>query len=83
MPSFIFYDGLGYIYIDLTNFTKTLEECHTEVDKWIHELIHMLLRKSLPPEFKHTIFEKFYSIGEYANLSKEEQHMTGSWLIPG
>ncbi|WP_276090474.1 Rpn family recombination-promoting nuclease/putative transposase [Pedobacter sp. JY14-1] len=71
----IFYDDLGYIYIDLTNFAKTDEECNIPLDRWLYELKHMPERDDCPPHLTDTIFGKLYSVGEYANLNREEQKM--------
>ncbi|WP_276090479.1 PD-(D/E)XK nuclease family transposase [Pedobacter sp. JY14-1] len=59
----------------LTNFTKSEEECDTELDRWLYELKHMPERQNLPSRLRSTIFEKLYAIGEYTNLTKEEQKM--------
>lgn len=71
----IFYDQLGYTYIDLLNFVKTLEQCSTELDKWLYHLKNMQRMKHLPDNLEKTIFEQLYSAAEYVNLTQEEQRM--------
>ena len=71
----IFYDHLGYTYIDLLNFTKTLEQCMTSLDKWLYHLKHMQRMNSLPTGLKTTIFEQLYSAAQYINLNREEKRM--------
>ena len=71
----IFYEQLGYTYIDLLNFVKTLEQCHTKLDKWLYHLKHMQTMTQLPNGLRTTIFEQLYSAAEYINLTKEEQRM--------
>ena len=71
----IFYDHLGYTYIDLFNFAKTLEQCMTNLDRWLYHLKHMQRMTSLPNGLKTTIFEQLYSAARYVNLTKEEKSM--------
>ncbi len=71
----IFYQDLGYIYVDLTNFGKKDEECSTNLDRWLYELKHMPERENCPPHLKGTIYETFYHLGEYARLTREERKM--------
>ncbi|WP_285056079.1 Rpn family recombination-promoting nuclease/putative transposase [Pedobacter ginsengisoli] len=71
----IFYEGLGYTYIDLSNFVKTEQECSTQLDTWLYSLKHMDEMDELPAHLKKTIFEKLYNIAEYSKMSKEEQKM--------
>jgi len=71
----IFYEGLGYTYLDLANFVKTEEECVSEMELWLYWLKHLHETDKLPEHLKETIFERLFSIAEYTNLSKEEQEM--------
>jgi len=71
----IFYDGLGYTYIDLSKFVKTEQECETQLDTWLYSLKHMDEMDELPTHLKKTIFEKLFSIAEYSKMSKQEQKM--------
>ena len=71
----IFYDGLGYTYLDLANFVKTEEECVSDLELWLYWLKHLHETDKLPEHLKETIFERLFNIAEYTNLSKEEQAM--------
>jgi len=71
----IFYEGLGYTYLDLPNFVKTEEECVSEMDRWLYWLKHLHETDELPPYLRATIFERLFNIAEYTKLSKEEQAM--------
>ena len=71
----IFYEHLGYTYIDLTNFALTLEQCSSKLDKWFYHLKNLQNMASLPNGLEKTIFELLYNIAEYTKLSKEEQDM--------
>jgi predicted transposase/invertase (TIGR01784 family) len=71
----IFYEGLGYTYLDLPNFVKTEEECVSDLELWLYWLKHLHETDKLPGHLKETIFERLFNIAEYTNLSKEEQAM--------
>jgi predicted transposase/invertase (TIGR01784 family) len=71
----IFYEGLGYSYIDLSNFVKTKDECVSHLDNWLYSLKHLDEMDRLPPHLKKTIFEKLYNIAEYSKMTKSEQDM--------
>jgi hypothetical protein len=70
----IFYEGLGYTYIDLSNFVKTKDECVSHLDNWLYSLKHLDEMDRLPPHLKKTIFEtceaSFISIKKKQNLMK-------------
>jgi len=71
----IFYNGLGYTYINLGKFVKKKDELRDNLDQWLYSLKHLDEQDDLPSHLKATIFEKLYNIAEYTNLSKEEQRM--------
>jgi len=71
----IFYDGLGYIYLDLSNFVKQKQECIEGLDMWLYCLKHAHEMTEIPAEFRGTILERVFGVLEYINLSKEEQTM--------
>ncbi|MDR3696003.1 Rpn family recombination-promoting nuclease/putative transposase [Mucilaginibacter sp.] len=74
----IFYDKLGYTYIELLNFVKTEEELDSELDKWLYVLKNMSSMDKIPAYLRKPIFEKLFSIAEYTNLTKEEKNMYDS-----
>jgi predicted transposase/invertase (TIGR01784 family) len=74
----IFYDKLGYTYIELRNFVKTETELETDLDKWLYFLKNMPRMDRLPVYLRKPIFEKLFSIAEYTNLTKEEKTMYDS-----
>jgi len=76
----IFYDKLGYTYIELSKFVKTDEELETDLDRWLHVLKNMSRMEKIPVYLRKPIFEKLFSIAEYTNLSKEEKTMYDSSL---
>ena len=76
----IFYDKLGYTYIELAKFVKTEIKLETGLDKWLYVLKNMSRMNKIPVYLKKTIFEKLFNIAEYTNLTKEEKTMYDSSL---
>jgi len=76
----IFYDKLGYTYIELTKFVKTDVELDTDLDKWLYVLKNMSRMDKIPVYLRKPIFEKLFNIAEYTNLTKEEKAMYDSSL---
>ena len=74
----IFYDKLGYTYIELRNFVKEGTELATDLDKWLYVLKNMSQMDKIPAYLRKPIFEKLFSIAEYTNLTKEEKTMYDS-----
>ncbi len=71
----IFYDKLGYTYIELSKFVKRDTELANDLDKWLYFLKNMPAMDSLPAYLQNPIFEKLFSVAEYSNLTKEEKAM--------
>jgi predicted transposase/invertase (TIGR01784 family) len=71
----IFYDKLGYTYIELTNFVKKDCELNTDLDRWLFVLKNLSQMDKIPVYLRKPIFEKLFSIAEYTNLTKEEKTM--------
>ena len=69
----IFYDELGYTFIELSNFVKTSNELESELDRWLYYLKHLSEMDDMPPHLRKTIFEKLYNIADYTKMTKEEQ----------
>lgn len=76
----IFYDKLGYTYIELRKFVKSEGELETELDKWLYVLKNMSRMDKIPVYLRKPIFEKLFNIAEYTNLTKEEKNMYDSSL---
>lgn len=80
----IFYEGLGYTYIELLKFVKTDVQLETELDKWLFILKNMSKMDKIPAYMRKPIFEKLFCIAEYSNLTKGEkmaydQNMKYKW----
>ena len=76
----IFYNDLGYTYIELRKFVKTEAELKTGLDRWLFVLKYMSTMDKIPVFLRKPIFEKLFGIAEYANLTKEEKMMYDSSL---
>ncbi len=48
----VFIDKLNFIFLEIPNFTLTLEECQTSQDKWLYALKHMHALEEVPEEFE-------------------------------
>ena len=71
----IFYDKLGYTYIELSKFVKADTELESDLDRWLYVLKNMSRMDKIPAYLRKPIFEKLFSIAEYTNLTKEEKTM--------
>lgn len=71
----IFYEGLGFIYLELINFEKSAAESKTDLDKVFFMLKNMSSLKTLPRILNSEVFRRFFQLAKYAKLTKEEQRM--------
>ncbi|MGY0038016.1 Rpn family recombination-promoting nuclease/putative transposase [Pedobacter sp. NJ-S-72] len=71
----IFYDRLGYIYIELHKFVKTSDQLETGLDKWLFVLKNMSSMDKIPVYLRKPVFEKLFNIAQFTNLTKEEKTM--------
>ncbi|MBB5638111.1 putative transposase/invertase (TIGR01784 family) [Pedobacter cryoconitis] len=69
----IFYDKLGYIYIELHKFVKTSDQLETDLDKWLFVLKNMSSMDKIPAYLRKPVFEKLFNIAQFTNLTKEEK----------
>jgi len=71
----IFYEDLGYIYLELINFVKVEADLESDLDRWLYVLKNMSTMDKLPVYLRKPIFEKLFQVAEYSKLSKEEREM--------
>jgi len=69
----VFYEGLGYLYIELPKFNKQENELTNDLDRWLFVLKNMSRLKKIPVYLRKTIFEKVFDIATYSRLKKEER----------
>lgn len=69
----VFYNRIGYKYLELTNFDKSETELITNLDKWVYLLKNMHLLAKLPEFLNEGIFQKVFNVTEMSKLTKEER----------
>jgi len=76
----IFYNKLGYKFLELVKFVKTEAELETDLDRWFYLLKHMSHLDKVPAVLNKRVFQKIFKIAEVGNLTKEEKAMYDSNL---
>ena len=76
----IFYNKLGYKFLELPKFVETEEELETDLDRWFYLLKHMSHLDKVPAVLNKRVFQKVFKIAEVSNLTKEEKAMYDSSL---
>src|SRR5690606_8594170 len=76
----VFYEHLGFIYVELINFTKGEQELAVDLDRWLHVLKNMSKMDKLPTYLRKPVFEKLFAIAAYTKLNKEERDMYNASL---
>lgn len=71
----IFYEDLGFIYLELINFVKAEADLESDLDRWLYVLKNMSTMDKLPVYLRKPVFEKLFQVAEYGKLSKEEREM--------
>ena len=76
----IFYDKLGFIFIEMLNFVKTAHQLETALDKWLYALKHLAEFKERPEYLSGPEFDQFFNLASYAKLTKDERDMYNTSL---
>lgn len=76
----IFYNKLGFKFLELPKFDKTVTELETDLDRWFFLLKHMSHLDRVPAVLNKRIFQKIFNIAEISKLSKRERAMYDSNL---
>jgi len=73
----VVYDKLTYIYLEMPNFGKSLDELESLSDKWLYFLKHLEDLESMPQIFSQgsdvDIFEQAFAKASIATWSSDEQ----------
>jgi predicted transposase/invertase (TIGR01784 family) len=69
----IFYDKLGFIFIEIPKFLKSDEELSSELDSWLFLLKNMSRLDKIPLILRKPIFSKLFNIAEVSNLTGLEK----------
>jgi predicted transposase/invertase (TIGR01784 family) len=67
-----FSNKLKFIYIQLPNFTKTIEELQTNTDYWLFLLRNLAAFQNRPLEVQGRIFERLFNMARKDKLNSEE-----------
>ena len=69
----VFSDKLRMIYIQLPLFTKEVDECEDNFDRWIYVLKHMDTLPRLPFAVNSAVFKRLEEISDLTELTREER----------
>ncbi|MDZ7881046.1 MAG: Rpn family recombination-promoting nuclease/putative transposase [Saprospiraceae bacterium] len=69
----VFYDKLTFIYLEMPNFTKTVEQLETTYDKWLYVLENLPNLQKRPHQLQETIFDRLFETAEIAKFSSQEK----------
>jgi predicted transposase/invertase (TIGR01784 family) len=67
-----FSDKLRFVYVQLKNFNKAIEELDSNVDYWLYFLKNLQILEKKPLEVQGRIFERLFHIAQINKLNKEE-----------
>jgi predicted transposase/invertase (TIGR01784 family) len=72
----VFYKKLIFVFIEMPDFNKPLNELRSKYDKWIYLLKYIADMKNIPDKMKkNRIFTKFCEQAELANMTEEERDL--------
>ncbi len=69
----VFYDKLTYLYVELANFHRSLDECMSILDKWIYCLKNLSNLMSRPAELQERVFARLFKTAEISQLNSEDR----------
>ena len=69
----LFYDKLAFVYIELPNFKKTLDQLDSQEDKWLFLFRHLSELGDKPQPLVGPIFNDLFEVAEIARFSSDEQ----------
>lgn len=69
----LFYNKLGFKFLEIPNFVKTGADLLTDMDKWMYLLKHMNTLDKIPTFLDKRVFQLIFKISEVAKLRKEER----------
>ena len=75
------YKYVNLVYVRLTRFGKSIEECRSLQDKLLFTLRHAHELKTKPKQLKGTLFDRLYEIMEFSNFTDMEYSEYMSQMI--
>ncbi|SHG20396.1 Rpn family recombination-promoting nuclease/putative transposase [Pedobacter caeni] len=76
----VFYDRLGFKFLELPNFDKGGNELESDLDKWLYILKNMSQMDKIPLYLNKGIFQKLFKIAEVSKLTEEQRKVYESNL---
>lgn len=76
----LFYDRLGFKFLELSNFDKEVHELVSDLDKWFYILKNMSRLEKIPLYLNQGIFKKLFKIAEVSKLTEEQRKLYESNL---
>lgn len=76
----VFYDRLGFKFLELPNFDKEVHELKSDLDKWFYILKNMSQMEKIPRYLNKGIFQKLFKIAEVSKLTEEQRKIYESNL---
>ena len=76
----VFYDRLGFKFLELPNFDKEVHELVSDLDKWFYILKNMSRMEKIPLYFNKGIFKKLFKIAEVSKLTEVQRKLYESNL---
>lgn len=68
-----FNNKLRQIFLEFGYFTKEVDECETDYDRWFYLLKHMETLDRMPFKAQKAVFSKLLEVADVASLSQEER----------
>lgn len=69
----LFYDKLGFEFIEMPKFNKGEAELDSELDNWLFLLKNLGKLNKIPLFLRKPVFSKLFNIAEVSNLNREEK----------
>ena len=69
----VFYDKLTFVYLEMPKFTKTEDELHTMLDKWMFALHNLSRLLDRPVALQDRVFTKLFEQAEIARYDPTER----------
>ena len=67
-------DKLRMVFLQMPQFTKTIEECETKLDKWTYIIKNMETLNEMPWREQEELFDEISKVASVAALSEEERN---------
>ena len=69
----VFYEKLSFLYLQMPNFKKSVEELESLEDKWFYLLKNLYKLEKVPNRLQEKIFEKVFEVAEIAHFDRQDR----------